>query len=164
MVVHEKLDFRGSILMWGIILLEAPTLILLSTLYLTGHLGEDGWIVLLVVFGIMSAVFFLILSISVEIRADEKGLSYRNPPFFSNWKKIPLSDIRSANVTKSGGLLDYGGVGVRVSRKGTAYIFFSDHVLEINRNSTDKKLVFSTHRHQDFLRLIDLWAQEQDKS
>ncbi|MCC5936452.1 MAG: hypothetical protein JJU34_04160 [Lunatimonas sp.] len=164
MVVNERQDFRGSILMWGIIMLEAPTLILLTTLYFTGHLGDEGWKVLLVVFGIMAATFFFVLSISVELRADETGISYRNPPFFYTWKKIPKTDIRYADVKKSGGMMDYGGMGVRVSKKRTAYIFFSDHVLEIQRWSNPKTLIFSTHRHRELQQLIEVWQVEQDKS
>lgn len=144
-------------------MLELPTLILLTTLYFTGNLGDEGWKVLLVVFGIMAAIFSFVLSISVELRADETGIAYRNPPFFHTWKKIPSSDIRSAMVIKSGGLLDHGGVGVRFGKKSTAYIFFSDHLLEISRKSTDKKLIFSTHRHRELQQLIDAW-KEEDKS
>ncbi|WP_209330548.1 hypothetical protein [Lunatimonas salinarum] len=164
MVVNERQNFMGSILMWGMIMLEAPTLILLTTLHFTGNLGDEGWKVLLVVFGILAVTFFFVLSISLELRADETGISFRNPPFLYTWKKIPLSDIRSVTVKKSAGLMDYGGVGVRISKTRTAYIFFSDHVLEIQRWSTPKTLIFSTHRHRDLQQLIEVWQVEQDKS
>lgn len=99
----------------------------------------------------------------MEIRADDTGFSYRNPPFFHAWKKIPRSDILAAQVKKSGGILEYGGVGVRVTKKRTAYIFFSDHVLEVGLRHRDKTLVFSTHRHRELQQLIDAWQLEQDE-
>lgn len=163
MVVNERQDFRGSILMWGIILIEAPTLILLSTLYFTGNLGEDGWIALLAVVGIMGTVFLLIMSIQLELKVDKKGLYYRNPPFFQGWKTIPKEDIVRAEIKKSGGLFEFGGVGVRVSRQHTAYIFFSDHLLVVTLRNKKRKLIFSTHRHHDIQQLIDTWNKEQEE-
>lgn len=66
MVVNETQSYRGTILMYGIILLELPTLVLISTLYFTGKLGDDGWIALLTVGTLIPFTFFLLMNITLE--------------------------------------------------------------------------------------------------
>mgnify|MGYP006181544825 FL=1 len=135
MVLNEKQDFRGSIIMWAIILIELPTLILLTVLYFTGNLGEDGWKMLMIVGAIMVSVFLLIINIRLELRVDEYGIAFRNPPIFYNWTRFKKEDIRNVYVKKSDGLLEYGGIGVRFSRKINAYIYFSDHIFIVETKS-----------------------------
>jgi hypothetical protein len=71
MVVQERQNFRGTFLMYGIILLELPTLTLISVLYFTGKLGAEGWIPMLVVGTLIPLTFLLIMSISLETRMDD---------------------------------------------------------------------------------------------
>lgn len=157
MVVQERQNFRGTFLMYGIILLELPTLTLISVLYFTGKLGEDGWIPMLIVGTLIPLTFLLIMSISLETRMDAEAFSYRSSPFQSNWKKLPREQIQSIAVQKKDGLLDYGGVGMRFSRKTRAYIFMADHVLELE--TAGKKLVFSTKKPKEFENMIQDWEQ-----
>lgn len=155
MVAQEQQSFRGTILMYGIILLELPTLTLISVLYFTGKLGDDGWVAMLVVGTLIPLTFLLLMSITLETRLDTHAFSYRNLPFQRSWKKLPLEEINSISVHKKDGILDYGGVGLRFSRKTKAYIFFADHVIEVEQGS--KKLVFSTEKPKDFDAVITTW-------
>jgi hypothetical protein len=155
MVVQERQNFRGTFLMYGIILLELPTLTLISALYFTGKLGAEGWIPMLVVGTLIPLTFLLLMSISLETRLDTHAFSYRNLPFQRSWKKLPLEQISSISIQKKDGVLDYGGVGLRFSRKTKAYIFFADHVIEVEQG--DKKLVFSTAKPKDFDAVINTW-------
>jgi hypothetical protein len=158
MVVQERQNFRGTFLMYGIILLELPTLTLISVLYFTGKLGAEGWIPMLVVGTLIPLTFLLIMSISLETRMDAQSFSYRSKPFQSNWKKLPREQIQSIAVHKKDGLLDYGGVGMRFSRKKRAYIFLADHVIEMKLG--EKKLVFSTGKPKEFEAQIAVWNEE----
>ena len=124
MVAQEQQSFRGTILMYGIILLELPTLTLISVLYFTGKLGDDGWVAMLVVGTLIPLSFLLLMSITLETRLDTYAFSYRSLPFQRSWKKLPLEEINSISVHKKDGILDYGGVGLRFSRKTKGYIFF----------------------------------------
>jgi hypothetical protein len=159
MVVNEEHGFRGSILMYGIILLELPILILLFVLWQTGKLGDEGPIVMGVVFGIMFLVFSLLMNIRLELRLTTDGLSYRNPPFLNRWIKINPEEMKSIKVKKMDGLLEYGGVGVRFSRKIKAYIFFADDVVEVQL--AKKKLVFSTKKPREVEVVISLWKENE---
>ena len=101
MVAQEQQSFRGTIVMYGIILLELPTLTLISVLYFTGKLGEDGWIPMLVVCTLIPLTFLLLMSITLETRLDTHAFSYRNLPFQRSWKKLPLEQISSISIHKN---------------------------------------------------------------
>uniref|UniRef100_UPI004048AF92 hypothetical protein n=1 Tax=Algoriphagus sp. TaxID=1872435 RepID=UPI004048AF92 len=148
MVAQEQQSFRGTFVMYGIILLELPTLTLISVLYFAGKLGEDGWIPMLVVGTLIPLTFLLLMSITLETRLDTHAFSYRNLPFQRSWKQLPLEQISSISVHKKDGILDYGGIGMRFSRKTKAYIFFADYVIEVEQGG--KKLVFSTAKPKEF--------------
>lgn len=137
------------------ILLELPTLTLISVLYFLEKLGPDGWIAMLVVGTLVPLTFLLLMSITLETRLDFSSFSYRSLPFQRKWKKIPLEQISSISVHKKDGILDYGGVGLRFYGKTKAYIFFADHVIEVE--SGGKKLVFSTAKPKEFDAVISNW-------
>lgn len=155
MVVNEKQSFRGTILMYGIILLELPTLVLISILYFTGKLGDDGWIALLTVGTLIPLAFFLLMNITLETRMDDSSFKYISGPFRQTWKTIKKDEIASVSIHKKDGFLDYGGIGMRISGKTRAYIFFADHVIEIE--TKDRKLVFSTTKPREFEEMIETW-------
>jgi hypothetical protein len=145
--------------MYGIILLELPTLILIAVLWQTGKLGNDGPFIMGFVVSIMSIVFILLMNIRLELRLTTDGLSYRNPPFRNRWIKIAPREMKSIKVKKMDGLLDYGGVGVKFSKKTKAYIFFADHVIEVQL--PEKKLVFSTKKPRQVEEMISIWQENE---
>lgn len=158
MIVKEQQDLRGSFIMWAIILIELPTLALLLTFYFTGQLGEDGWIPILIVGGLMIGVFLLIFNMRLELRIDQYGLSFRNPPIYNRWIKFKKEEIDNYELKKSDGLLEYGGVGVRFSSKTKAFIYFSDHTLIIEK--ANKKYVFSTHKQLEIEEILKSWEEK----
>ncbi|MBC6368467.1 hypothetical protein [Algoriphagus sp. AK58] len=159
MVVNEQQSFRGTFLMYGIILLELPTLVLISTLYFTGKLGEDGWIALLIVGTLMPLAFFLFMNITLETRMDDSSFRYKSGPFQSSWKTFKKEDIKTITVHKKDGFLDYGGIGIRFSGNTKVYIFLADHVIEIETGK--RKLVFSTHKPREFEEMIESWKSSK---
>jgi hypothetical protein len=155
MVVNESLSLRGTFVMWAIILLEIPTLILMTVLYFTGQLGEDGWKAILIVAFMMVGIFTLLMNLQLKLKVDCFGLAFQNPPFLNRWKKISIPEIQSIEVKKSDGLLEYGGVGVRFTRKTTAYLFYTDHILIVQ--TAKKKYVFSTQKPEEIDQVIQSW-------
>ncbi|SMD43263.1 hypothetical protein SAMN00777080_1848 [Aquiflexum balticum DSM 16537] len=160
MVVNEVQSFRGSVLMFGILLLELPTLILVGVLWQTGKLGDDGPFVMGLVVGMMILIFWLLMAIRLELRLTTDGLSYRNPPFLNRWTKINKEEMETIQVKKMSGILEYGGVGVRFSKKTRAYIFFADYVVEVQLPK--RKLVFSTHKPREMEEMILLWKENKN--
>jgi hypothetical protein len=158
MVVNETQSFRGSFIMFGMIMLEVPTLVLLIVLWQKGKLGEDGLPAVLFVGAVILVTFLFLMSIKLELRMDDKSISYRNPPLSNKWQKIPNNEINFIEVKKMDGLLEYGGIGVRFSKKVKAYIFFSDYVMEVQLQN--KKLVFSTRKPNEIKDMIAMWNKE----
>jgi hypothetical protein len=158
MIVKEQQDLRGSFIMWAIILIELPTLALLLTFYFTGQLGEDGWVPILIVGGLMIGVFLFIFNMRLELRIDQYGVSFRNPPIYNRWTKFKKEEIDSYELKKSDGLLEYGGVGIRFSLKTKAFIYFSDHILILEKEN--KKYVFSTHKQKEIQEVLNSWEED----
>ena len=142
--------------MYGILLLELPTLILVGVLWQTGKLGDDGPFVMGLVVGMMILIFWLLMAIRLELRLTTDGLSYRNPPFLNRWNKVNPEEMETIQVKKMSGILEYGGVGVRFSKKTRAYIFFADYVVEVQLPK--RKLVFSTHKPREMEEMISFLA------
>ena len=155
MVVQEHQSFRGTLLMYAMILLELPTFALICTLYFTGKLGEEGWIALLVVGSLIPLTFLLLMNLTLETRMDKYSFSYKCGPFQRSWTKLKGEEIHSIAVNKKDGFLDYGGVGIRFSGKTKAYVFFADYVIELE--TSKRKLVFSTNKPKEFQAMIDQW-------
>ncbi|MFN3801902.1 hypothetical protein [Belliella pelovolcani] len=158
MIVKEQQDLRGSFIMWAIILIELPTLALLLTFYFTGQLGEDGWVPILIVGGLMIGVFLFIFNMRLELRIDQYGISFRNPPIYNRWTKFKKEEIDTYELKKSDGLLEYGGVGIRFSLKTKAFIYFSDHILILEKEN--KKYVFSTHKQKEIQEILNSWKED----
>lgn len=158
MVVNEQQSFRGTILMYGMILLELPTIALLGVLYSTGRLGENGWIPLVVVGTLIVLTFLLLMNFKLETRMDSFSFSYQNRPFQTKLRNIKKEDISSISIQKKDGFMDYGGVGVRFSRRTRAYVYFADYVIELELGS--KKLVFTTKKPKEFEAMIEIWKSE----
>lgn len=155
MVINEQQSFRGTFLMYGVILLELPTLVLISTLYFTGKLGEEGWIALLIVGTLMPLAFFLLMNSTLETRMDDSSFRYKSGPFQRSWKILKKEDIKTVTVHKKDGFLDYGGIGVRFSGKKNACVFLADHVIEIETGAI--KIVLSTQKPREFEAMIESW-------
>jgi len=157
MVVNETHSLRGSIIMYVMIMLEAPTMILMIVLWQTGHLGEEGPYIVLFIVGMMVLLFFVLMNTQLELRIDDKGITYRNPPFINKWRKIRKEDILNIELKKVDGMFEYGGVGIKKSLRQTAYVYFTDHVIEIKLPK--KKLVFSTEKPHEVKKMIRDWNQ-----
>ncbi|MGY6743210.1 MAG: hypothetical protein ACXIUQ_10775 [Cecembia sp.] len=160
MVVNEKQYFRNTPLIWAILLIELPTLGLITTLYFTGHLGEEGWIVVLVILAIMSLTFFLLWNLRLELRINGNGVTFRNPPFYNKWTTINKYEMVNFELKKSDGLLEFGGIGIRFSRKTRAFIYSTDYVLIAEVKG--KKYAFSTSKHREIEYIISTWHQEHE--
>lgn len=159
MVVTETQSFRGTWLMYVVILLELPGLVLISIFYFLGKLGDQGWIPLLIMIAVITGTVLLIASLRLETRMDRYGFSYRNPPFVTSWRKLAPEEIISIQVDKKDGILDHGGFGIRFGRKKTGYIYFADHIIQV---VTPKKAIeFTTRKPDEFRAMIDLWKNEK---
>lgn len=81
---------------------------------------------------IVVLVSFLIYSIKLTWSLNPKGFYYQYRPFINKTRFLPAEDIESITLEKINPLRDFGGWGLRYSKKfGKAYTTQGNHVLRI---------------------------------
>jgi hypothetical protein len=154
MIFKENQHFRGTWVMYLLIMLELPTLVLITVLLLTGNFGEDGHIPFLIVVGIILGTFGLLMSLELETRIDRFGLSYRCYPIIG-WRKYPWKKISGIEVLNKGVIWKFGGIGIRYNFKKWAYVFSNEAAIQVEANG--KKFVLSTRKPDQARKIIDEW-------
>ena len=72
-------------------------------------------------FGVLALVVFLLFSIKLSTRIDEQGIHIKMFPFHIKTVSYSWSELYSAEVIEYSPLTEYGGWGLRISRKGKAF-------------------------------------------
>lgn len=160
MVFNEQQSLRDSFIVYVILMVEVPTLILMLVFWWTGKFGEDGFLPVAIFLAMLGLVSWFIVSLSLEVHLDRRGLKYRSFPFANKWKFIPTESIQNPKVRKIDGMMEFGGVGPRVSPKTKAFIFSTDWVLELDADG--KKYAFSTRKPREMEAVLDLWKSESN--
>lgn len=84
-------------------------------------------------FVISFLVLLLLYNIELYWKYDNTGFYYRYRPFINRLRFIPKSEILSITCEKINPLRDFGGWGVRYSRKyGKAYSTHGNYVIRVN--------------------------------
>ncbi|MBT0811821.1 hypothetical protein KIH41_11085 [Litoribacter ruber] len=153
MVAKDKVSFRGTFLVYVVPILEFPVLALMTVLYFTGQLGEDGHYALLLVFASVIFATWLVFNLRLELRLDQYHLSYRFPPFINRTRKFKREDIVSLQIKRDGGLLDEQKDKWRALwTKDKTFRFLTDHILVVHL--PEQKLVFSINEVEAFQKMI----------
>ncbi len=74
---------------------------------------------LLVIFGIIFPVWFLVMRLEVQV--TQTDLRFRLFPLHLQWREFPLATIAEAEAITYRPIIEYGGWGIRIGRKGMAY-------------------------------------------
>lgn len=97
-------------------------------------------------------------SVRLTVLLNPTALQYRMRPFHWKKKQIPWDSIKTIKIKKVTALTDFGGWGVRYTRKyGWAYMTGSDYAIYIVKKN-DKKLALAIKDKKavaDFLKMID---------
>ena len=159
-IFKEEQTYRGTWVMYLILLLEIPTLVLVSVLVLTGESSErmEGMIALIAVFSVMALVMGLIFNIKLETRVDEKGIHYKYFPFVK-WSLIEKHEIRKADVISFSPLTDHGGWGIKGNKSTKAYTVIGDTGLSIDLGEK-KKILIGTQKPKELSEFIENWIED----
>jgi hypothetical protein len=158
-VFNESQTFRGTWIMYLILLLELPTFLVLVVV-LSMQEGEktDVFIGILIVLLVMGGTFLLIMNLKLETRIDDQTISYRFFPFFG-WRKITKSKLVSADVITYQGLTDYGGWGIKGNKTTKAYSIRGDRGLLLDIGEK-KKIMIGTQKSDELEPFIASWMEE----
>ena len=115
-----------------------------------GNQPTQTWVlVLFFVFDllIMGGLIWLMIKMRLifEIRSD--GIWFRYPPFYKKWKCIKKEEIASFEVGNYKPVLEYGGWGIRGSRRKRAFNVSGNIGLKLLLKN-DKKVLIGTQKRQ----------------
>lgn len=106
-------------------------------------------------------VIALFFSIRLEWKLNSNGFEYRYFPFILKTRIIPFQEIKDASVTEISPLKDFGGWGLRKSKKlGNAYTTTGKTILHIHTFSGQKINVTVTNSDKAKKILKDLDISE----
>lgn len=158
-IFKEEQTYKGTWVMYLILMLEIPTLIIVSLLVLNTESGDkSAFIALGFVAGIMVLVMGLILNLKLETRIDERSIQFRYFPFIK-WRHIPKEQIVTAEVITFSPLTDHGGWGIKGNKTTKAYTVIGDTGLSLDINQK-KQIVLGTQKPKELGEFIKNWLEE----
>jgi preprotein translocase subunit SecG len=140
-----------------VIILVVVAVIVLVSLLSSGASTLWGAVIALGSLGLVSA---LILAASLETTVDREAITVA---FHFLWPKrrIPISEVRTAEATKYSPLLDYGGYGVRLGLRGWAFNVSGDEGVVVERND-GSRLMIGSQRPKELEAAIARAKREQE--
>lgn len=158
-IFKEEQTYRGTWVMYLVLMLEIPTLILVSVVVLSSESDkQEGVFALFGIFIIMALAMGLLFNIKLETRIDEKGIQYKYFPFIK-WKHIEKSQIREASVQSFSPLTDHGGWGIKGNRTTKAFTVMGDTGLLIDLGEK-KKVLIGTQKPKELKEFIENWMED----
>lgn len=161
LVFKEVQSYKGTWVMYLILLIELPFILLLATLIVNTEKGikEELWGIGIVVL-IISLTFLLLILIRLETRIDEYAVKFRFFPFILSWRTFPKSQIRQIQIIKYSPLTDYGGWGLKGNRSTKAYSIIGDEgiLLDIGEK---KKIMIGTQKGKELRSYLEEWLESE---
>lgn len=145
--------------MYFILLVEAPTLILLVVLYFTSEDKQEMAIALGVVSGTLVLALTLLFNIKLETRIDDQGISFRYLPFIRKWRKYTKDQLKSWEVSGYQPLMDYGGWGIKGNKTTKAYSVLGSDGLLLDVGEK-KKIRIGTMKAKELQAFMENWMEE----
>jgi hypothetical protein len=158
MVFKEKQSFRNSWLIFFLVFFQVPVMILMTVNWITGELGEKGYMEWLMLMAVLVAVFWLVWSPELETRIDRYGLQYRCYPFVRDWRKYKKEEIVSVEVRKRGPLWRLGGLGIRYRFGHWAYVFNNKYSVLVTLSN--KQFEISTRKPEEIRSMVAEWKRD----
>lgn len=158
-VFNESQTYRGTWIMYLMLMTEIPMLVLVTVLLLnSAEDPSEAMLHLVIIFSIMAIAFALLMTIKLDVRLDHKGIHYKYFPFINNWRLIPKSDIISIEVIKYNPISDYGGWGLKGNKTTKAYSIVGDMGILLDVGE-EKKLMVGTQRGSELSVFIKNWKE-----
>jgi hypothetical protein len=157
-VFNEEQTYRGTWVIYLLILIELPTLILLLVLLFNSKDKSEMGLVLALVLGTLGFVFLLILNLKLETRIDQSGVSFRYFPFIQSWRKFPKETIQSISVINYSPITDYGGWGFKGNKTTKAYSILGDRGLLLDVGEK-KKIMIGTLKAKELEAYLINWRE-----
>lgn len=161
LIFKEEQSYRGTWLMYLILMLEIPMISLVSFLIWRSEPDKSRAILIIGTFlGVLSLVFFFLMSITLKTRIDPDGVKFRFSPFINNWKTFRKEEIQSIEVVEYSPISDFGGWGLKGNRSTKAYSVLGDQGLLLDIGQK-KKVMIGTQKPKELRSYIEEWQKEE---
>ncbi|MBN7811401.1 hypothetical protein J0A68_10560 [Algoriphagus sp. H41] len=158
-IFKEEQTYRGTWVFYAVIMLEIPTLVLVSVLTLTSKTErQEALLALVIVASIMALAVALLTNIKLETRIDDKGIHFKYFPFV-RWRLIERSQIKNATIITFNPLMDHGGWGIKGNRETKAYTILGDTGLLVD-GGEKKKVLIGTQKPKELSDFIENWMED----
>ncbi len=157
-VFNESQSYRGTWVIYLILLVELPTLILMLILFFSSEEKKEIGFALIFVVSILGLVLSLIFNIKLETRIDGTGIHFRYFPFIRNWRLIPKNSIISTKVSSFNPLLDFGGWGMKANKTTKLFNITGDQGLLIDSGKS-KKVLLGTLKSKELKIFLEDWRE-----
>lgn len=126
------------------------------------HSGSISDLVV-VLFGVtilMSGIIWLVAKMKLIVEISEECIRYRYPPIIRKWKLVGKSEIESFKVRKYNPITEYGGWGIKGSRRNKALNATGNIGLQLYLTD-GRKILFGTQKKQAIESAIKKMMQAQ---
>jgi hypothetical protein len=110
-------------------------------------------------FGVLALLVFVLFSIQLTTQIDENGIHIKMFPFHLKTVSYPWSDLYSAEVVEYSPISEYGGWGLRISRKGKAFNVKGNKGIKIQTSDGRSRMIGT----QKFEEAKEVVVSYQDK-
>lgn len=113
---------------------------------------DEGMAVIALVFGLLFPLFFAVLSLTVEVRAD--GIAYRFFPVHLGFRVIPVTEIERLEACTYRPMREFGGWGIRRGSGGwRAYTTGGDRGVRVYLRD-GRKVLFGSRDPEGFVAAV----------
>lgn len=92
-------------------------------------------------FGVLALVVIFLLSIRLSTRIDEQGIHIKMFPFHLKTVHYTWPELYSAEVVEYSPITEYGGWGLRISRKGKAFSVKGNKGIKIQSSDGRSRMI-----------------------
>ena len=122
-------------------------------------MSDTGYLIMIVLLG---GLFGLLLSTTLHLQMDERGVRYRFWPFIGGWITHSWHDLESVEIRKYRPLLEYGGWGYRFSAKGRALTLGGRVGVQIKTKGA-KRVLIGVENDTEAARVIEYYTRRPDQ-
>lgn len=155
-VFNDIMYFRKSNLVLAVIFSLLMSLMVVGVTLFAANSPADFWVVVGIVI-LLLAILFLFLIAKLELTVNKAGVYYRWFPWHRSWQFIAWETISSAYVRKYNALSEYGGWGIKGTRKNRAFNISGKYGLQLVLIE-GRKILIETSKPEELQKVIESLA------
>jgi hypothetical protein len=109
-------------------------------------------VILFIILGNFLPILFLLV-LRLEIQVTQRALRFRFFPLHLRWREIPVDTIADVQAVVYRPIIEYGGWGIRLGRKGIAYTVSGNRGVQVTQKS-GKSFLLGTNRAEKMKSLL----------